>query len=124
MIKGEFINKNVPVVKVAIASGQSVQTPYFLLDTGFTGDIQVTPEIAKELRLEIVSVTKTGIASGEIINVPTALAFSTMEGVSRVVNVLIANSRFPFIGISFLKKFDYKAIVDCKHKTVVLKRVA
>ena len=67
MIKGKFINENVPVVKVTIFSDQAVQTPYFILDTGFTGDLQVTAEIAKELGLEVVSVTRTGMASGEII---------------------------------------------------------
>ena len=122
MIKGKFINENVPVVKVTIFSDQAVQTPYFILDTGFTGDLQVTAEIAKELGLEVVSVTRTGMASGEIITVPTALAISTMEGIKRVVNVLISKN-MSLVGISFLKKFDYKAIVDCKYKTVVLKRV-
>jgi predicted aspartyl protease len=80
MIKGKFINDNVPIIKVTIASDRAVQTPYFILDTGFTGDLQVTTEVANELGLKMNSVTRTCMASGEIITVPTALAFSKMEG--------------------------------------------
>jgi len=77
-----------------------------------------------------VPIVKASIASGhttqetygEIVAVPTASAFSTMEGITKSVQVLISKS-MPFMGISFLTKFDYKAIVDCKNKTVVLKRV-
>jgi predicted aspartyl protease len=123
MIKGKFINENVPIVKITLSSGKAVQTPYFILDTGFTGDIQVTTKVAEELGLEMIGVTRTGMASGEIITIPTALAFSKMEGKKRVVNVLVSKS-MSLVGISFLKKFDYKAIVDCKNKTVALKRVA
>lgn len=123
MVKGKFINDNVPIVKVTIASDRAVQTPYFILDTGFTGDIQVTDKIAKELGLEAVGATKTTIANGETVIVPLSIAYSTMEGKKKVINVLISKS-MPLIGISFLSKFDYKAIVDCKNKTVALKRVS
>ena len=123
MIKGEFIKENVPIVKASIASGYRAHETYFLLDTGFTGDLQVTPAIANELGLEITGAVNTKIANGEIVAVPTALAFSIMEGITKSVQVLISKS-MPFMGISFLKKFDYKAIVDCKNKTVALKRVS
>jgi len=98
-----------------------VQTPYFVLDTGFTGDLQVTPKIAKELGLKITGVTQARIANGDVINVPVALALASMEGVTSHVNVLISES-MPLAGISFLTHFEYRAIVDCKHRTVVLKR--
>ena len=123
MIKGEFIKGNIPIVKASIASGNVTQETYFLLDTGFTGDLQITPTIAKDLGLEITGVTNTKIANGEIVAVPTASAFSTMEGVTKSVQVLVSKS-MPFMGISFLTKFNYKAIVDCKNKTVALKRVS
>ena len=122
MIKGEFIKGNVPIIKASIASGYATQETYFLLDTGFTGDLQITPIIAKELGLEITGAVNTKIANGEIVAVPTASAFSTMEGITKSVQVLISKS-MPFMGISFLSKFNYKAIVDCKNKTVALKRV-
>ncbi|MBI2411303.1 MAG: hypothetical protein HYV32_05420 [Candidatus Kerfeldbacteria bacterium] len=121
MIHGFFV-ENVPFIEIVIGWNQSVQYALFILDTGFTGDLQVTPDIAQELNLEISGVTKTKIANGQIIEVPTALAIAEMEESQNYVQVLISNS-MPLAGISFLSKFSYTAIVDCKYKIVTLKRV-
>jgi len=56
MVLGTFY-EDIPLIKIVVAWGQSVQSPYFVLDTGFTGDLQVTPKIAKELGLHITGVT-------------------------------------------------------------------
>lgn len=124
MIKGEFAGNGykVPLVKIPVTWGQSIQTPFFIIDTGFTGYLQVTPEIAQELGLKVTSVTNVGIANGDIVAVPTALAFASMEGKTDYVEVLISKSS-PLAGISLLSKFSYKAIIDCKNKSVELKRV-
>lgn len=121
MIEGIFID-NTPFVKIVLGWGQSVQPHFTILDTGFTGDLQVTPKTAKELGLEVVGVTRTQIADGSVIEIPVALALVSMEGVANSVEVLISDS-MPLAGISLLSKFSYKAIVDCKHKTVELERV-
>ncbi|MCX6751593.1 MAG: hypothetical protein NT161_02385 [Candidatus Nomurabacteria bacterium] len=122
MVKGEFIKENVPIVKASVAWKQSAQETFFLLDTGFTGDMQVTPGIARELGLEVTGATNTRIANGEIVPIPTASALSSMEGITKNIQVFISKG-VPLMGISFLSKFDYKAIIDCKYKTVVLERV-
>lgn len=122
MVSGLFVQNNIPVVKVAVAWGQAIQTPFFILDTGFTGDLQVTPAIAKELGLQVTGVTNTRIANGQIVAVPTAQAIASMEGAVNFIQVLISES-MPLAGISFLSKFNYKAIVDCKYKTVTLEMV-
>lgn len=121
MIQGVFV-ENIPFIKIIVAWGQSVRAPIVVLDTGFTGDLQVTPKIAKELGLNIIGVTKTRIANGEVIDVPTALAVASMEGTKNYIQVLISES-IPLIGISFLSKFAYKAIVDCKYRKVALEKV-
>ncbi|MBU1046010.1 hypothetical protein KJ616_02730 [Patescibacteria group bacterium] len=121
MISGVFV-ENIPLIKVVVAWGQSVQAPFVILDTGFTGDLQVTPKIATELGLKVVGVTKTQIANGQIIQVPVALAIASMEGAANYIQVLISNS-FPLAGISFLTKFGYKALIDCKYRTVALEKV-
>ena len=121
MVNGIF-SGNVPLVKIAVAWGQSVQTPLVVLDTGFTGDLQVTPKIAKELGLQVTGVTKAQIANGQIVDVPVALAIAAMEGAINYIQVMISEST-PLIGISFLSKFGYKAMVDCKYKTVVLEKM-
>lgn len=120
MVKGVFTG-NIPWVKVAVASGQSVQAPFVILDTGFTGDLQVTPKIAQELGLQVVGVIKARIANGQVAEVPTALAFAAMEGAVHYIQVLISEG-FPLVGISFLTKFGYRAIVDCKYRSVALEK--
>lgn len=122
MISGTFVQNNIPVIKVLVAWGQAIQTPFFILDTGFTGDLQVTPQIARDLGLKVTGVTNTRIANGQIVPVPTALAIAAMEGAINYIQVLISES-MPLAGISFLTKFNYKAIVNCKYKTVILERV-
>ena len=121
MVSGVFV-ENIPFIKVVLGCGQSVQAPFVVLDTGFTGDLQVTQKIATELGLQIVGVTKTQIANGQVIEVPVALAIAAMEGAANYIQVLISES-MPLAGISFLTKFGYKAIVDCKYRTVALERM-
>ena len=122
MIKGECLDGNKPIVKAGIAWGQSVQDPYFILDTGFTGDLVVTPQIAQELGLKISGTTPAKNATGKIEDVPFATAFAVMEGVALYVSVLITDGT-PLLGIGFMKKFNYKAVVDCKNNQVFLEVV-
>ena len=121
MVSGVFV-ENIPFIKVVVGWGQSVQAPFVVLDTGFTGDLQVTQKIAKELGLQVAGVTKTQIANGQVIEVPVALAIAAMEGATNYIQVLISES-MPLAGISFLSKFGYKASVDCKYRTVALERM-
>lgn len=121
MVQGEFI-ENLPCIYVNIGWGQAVQRPVFVLDTGFTGDLQVNYDIARELNLEVVSVRPTKIADGHIVSMPTGVAIASMEGTKNYVEVFISEGT-PLLGISFLSKFNYKAIIDCKYKDVILERV-
>lgn len=122
MVKGVF-EKNVPFIQIDLAWGDAMQSPFVVLDTGFTGDVQVTPKIADELGLQTIGVIDTQLANGQIIEMPTALAVAGMEGMARYVEVLIADS-MPLAGISFLSKFSYQAVLDCKYKTVALERIS
>lgn len=121
MIKGFFI-ENIPFIPIIVAWGQSVQFPVFVLDTGFTGDLLVTPAIAKKLGLVNIAVTPVEIADGRKVNMRSALALASLEGTVNHIEVLISDGK-PLAGISLLSKFGYKAIVDCKYKTVALKKV-
>jgi len=121
MVSGALI-ENVPWVQIILGYGQAVQSPFVVLDTGFSGDIQVTPKIAKELGLQITGVTPARIANGQVVQIPTALAVAAMEGHRAVIDVLISES-MPLAGISFLTKFSYKAMVDCKNQLVALERM-
>lgn len=120
MIEGYF-SGNSPMVNIVVGFGQFTQIPEVLLDTGFTGDLQITPQLAKDLGLEMTGVEKMMVADGSIISVPTAFAFVEMEGIKKHIRVLISES-MSLVGISLLSRFQYKATVDCKYKTVGLER--
>ncbi len=125
MVKGKFerFGENIlPMVPAVIVLEQAIQTPTFVLDTGFTGDIVVNFEIAKELGLSLENVSNIENANGQTVPVRMANAYAFMEGQQLSVSVLITSGR-PLIGIGFMEKFGYKAVVDCKNKTVVLENV-
>lgn len=120
MIEGYF-DGNAPMVNLAVGFGQFTQIPAVLLDTGFTGDLQITPQLAQELGLEISVTENMKVADGRIVAVPCAFAFVELEGIKKHVRVLISEG-MSLAGISLLSRFQYKAIVDCKYKTVALER--
>lgn len=124
MVEGIFIDSDKPTVRAVIAWEQAVQNPYFILDTGFTGDLVVTNDVAKDLGLEISGVTKANLAGNKGVEVPTATALAIMEGRSLYVTVFVIPEGWPLLGISFMEKFGYKAIVDCKNKKVRLEVVS
>ena len=118
MITGIFID-NTPFIQVTLAWGLFVKNYWFVLDTGFTGDLQIPIAWSKELGLRINSIEPYTIADGSKVNVPQALVVAAMEGVTNRVQVGIAKGS-SLAGINFLAKFGYRAIVDCKYRTVIL----
>jgi predicted aspartyl protease len=120
MIEGTFVGSDKPVVKAIVAWGQAIQAPNFVLDTGFTGDLVVSKQIATDLGLSIDGVMKVSLAGSSLIEKPTASAIAVMEGQRLLVTAIIIEEGWPLLGISFMEKFGYKAIVDCKNKKVRL----
>jgi predicted aspartyl protease len=121
-IEGTFVESDKPMVPASVAWNQAVQTPHFILDTGFTGDLVVTPEIATDLGLEITGVSPARVAGSGLVNIPTATALAVMEGRQLYVTVFIVED-WPLLGISFMEKFQYRAEIDCKNKKVKLEIV-
>lgn len=79
----------------------------------------VTPEVAKDLGLNVDGVTSAKLAGNKIVNLPTATAIAVMEGQQLYVTVFISEG-WPLLGISFMQKFNYTATIDCKNKKVRL----
>ncbi len=119
MVEGKFQTNDIPVpmVPAVISWDGGVQTPFFILDTGFTGDIAVTAEMATDLGLNFDTVSPMKTATGAIELMSTATAFATMEGETLYVTAILVKGK-PLLGISFMQKFQYKAIVDCKNLKV------
>ncbi len=120
MVEG-FMNGNVPLITIAVTNNKNVLDITFTLDTGFTEDLLVTPEIASELELDIENFSELYVANGEKVTLNFANSYAIMENSRKRVQVLISNG-IPLLGIGFLTKFGYKAIIDCKERTVVLEK--
>jgi predicted aspartyl protease len=120
MVKGEFFG-NIPLVVINVTWEGVTQNIECVLDTGSTGFIQVSYDIARQLNLSITNSEPIKLASGQVIGMQTGVVVASVEGISDYVQVNIADST-PLVGIGFLTKFGYKAIVDCKHRTVVLEK--
>ena len=120
MVDGTFLNA-VPLIPITIAWRHGAQTSMAVLDTGFSGDLQITPAIAKELGIQKKSVAYATMADGKVHEVPISLAIASMENVGKTVQVLVSEG-VVLAGIGFLSKFGYKAIVDCKYRKVMLQK--
>lgn len=118
MLQGQFL-ENTPWIQITLAWGSFIKKYWFILDTGFTGDLQVPTSFAQELALAPNSVVPVTIANGATVQVPHALAIAAAESAANYVQVGISNGS-PLLGINFLTKFGYRAMVDCKNRTIVL----
>ena len=121
MVEGIFHNEVIPMIPVSLAWNRGTQTTLAILDTGFSGDLQITPTIARELGIQQKSFLFATMADGITREVPVSLAIAAMENTGATVQVIISEGAM-LAGIGLLTKFGYKAIVDCKHKKVQLQK--
>jgi predicted aspartyl protease len=124
MIRGYFHpdNENTPVIKITIAWEQTVINPHLVLDTGFTGEIKISKQIADELGLKPTAVEQVTNMNGEIIDAPLAFAYVEMEGEKQPVTILILDG-MDLAGVGLYTKFQQRVIVDCKNRIVELEKV-
>lgn len=125
MIRGRFLEnpQNVPVVELTLAWGIAIIKQFFILDTGFTGDLKISKEKAEELGLDPIGAERISFADNRSTEAPIALAYTAMEDVTnkQAVSVVIDDGA-PLVGIGLLTKFGYKATIDCKWRTVELEK--
>ncbi len=120
MIKG-VIHNNKPLISLIIGWKLGVQEAVALVDTGFTGELKISPEKALELGLEITHTEPVILGDEKAVNMGASLALVSMEGVANVVNVLVANGS-PLIGIGLLRKFGYALNVEVKYNSLTLQK--
>ena len=117
MVDGFFLTfRNLPAVRVPVAFGQLVSNQDYILDTGFSGDIKVDLQTAKELGIDMGSIVAAHIDNANGQRVPAGLAhgFAEMEGRKKPVGIIIADGPH-LVGMGFLSVFGYKAVVDGKN---------
>ena len=120
MVEGKFF-EDTPLIPITIGWDHGTKSWAAILDTGFSGDLQITPEIAQELGIAKKSIAYATMADGKVAEIPMGIAVVALEDTKRPVRVLISAGTV-LAGIGLLTKFGYKAIVDCKHKKVALQK--
>jgi predicted aspartyl protease len=80
MVDGFFLNlRDLPAVKAPLVFGETVSSPDFILDTGFSGDIKVDIQTANDLGIDLndAAIIRFGNANGKL--VPARLAHGFAE---------------------------------------------
>lgn len=121
MIQGVLRKDNRPVIPLVIGWDYGIQEVVALVDTGFSGELKVPPEMIKELGLTVTHTQPVLLANEGITHMEASLAFVSMEGVVNEVNVLICMG-LAVVGAGLLKRFGYKLTIDFKYNSVTLEK--
>ena len=121
MLTGYIIDDK-PVLPVIVGWNLNMQEFLALVDTGFTGELKVSPEAAEELGLVVTDVRTVSQADGKPTVWGSGLAYVSLEGTKRQVSVLIGPGQ-PIIGVRLLKNFGYILTMNFSAENFYLKRI-
>lgn len=81
MIHGSFLpGQNIPACSLFVSWGNAMVSPFFVVDTGFTGELKIDPLRAEELGLAPTGVARYTNASNQIVHVVLLLRMSPWRG--------------------------------------------
>ena len=120
MIKGVIYN-NRPLISLIVGWRLGVQDTVVLVDTGFTGELKISPEKALELGLQITHTERVTLADEKTVYMQASLALVSMEGVMNVVNVLVSQGT-PLVGVGLLRRFGYALNMDVKYNSLIFQK--
>jgi clan AA aspartic protease len=120
MIRGVVYN-NRPLISLIIGWKFGVQETVALVDTGFTGELKISPEKALELGLQTTHAQPVTLANENTVYMEASLALVSMEGITNVVNVLISKG-IPIIGVGLLRRFGYALTLDVRYNSLILQK--
>ncbi len=115
---GVFYN-NAPWIHVTMFWNGIVKPFWFIVDTGFTGGLQLPKSIADELGLPVIAVDKVKIANGAIIDTPVSNVVVNLNGKTIVTGVIISENGDPLLGIRFLKDMELVMTINPANNIVI-----
>ncbi|MBU1015290.1 hypothetical protein KKI17_02535 [Patescibacteria group bacterium] len=122
MIQGGFRGDGIPVVPLIVGWKSGVQEIIAMLDTGFSGELKVPPEVKKELGLVTTHIQPTLLANNQIEQSEAALAYASLEGATEEVTVLITPG-FPAIGSGLLRRLNFALAINFRKNIVTLEKL-
>ena len=118
MLHGKFVGEY-PFIQILIASGDTAQKRYFLLDNGFSGFLCINFAMAKEFNVKADNIKTIRLAHGKNTKVQSGTIRAVLENKVGDIEVLISDS-LPLVGIKFLSLFGCKLTMDCKNRNLFL----
>jgi clan AA aspartic protease len=118
MIKG-VVHNNYPIISIEVGWQFEAQKFIALIDTGFTGDLKLSPKNAATLGLKVTHTEKVELGDQQNVTMQAALAVVSMEGIQKTVKVLIAPGA-SIIGVGLMKQFESVLNIDFKHDLLTL----
>lgn len=120
MLSG-FIKDDQPIIPIVVTWKWHVQQILALVDTGFIGELKVSPETAQALGLEVTDVRKVSFGDNRTAMLQSAVTFVSMEGIKKSVTVLIGDGH-EVIGVRLLRNFGYSLLMDFEADSFILKK--
>lgn len=120
MIKG-IVHNNRPLISLVVGWKIGVQEMVALVDTGFTGELKISPEKAVELGLQTTHTEPVILADEKKVYMQASLALVSLEGIASMVNVLISKG-IPIIGVGLLRRFGYALNMDVRRNSLILQK--
>jgi len=120
MVKG-IVRKNRPLINLVVGWGIKTKEVVALVDTGFTGELKLSPKEVFDLGLEMTHMESVALANEKTVNMFAGLTSVSMEGIKNEINVLVSDG-IPTIGVGLLKRFGYNLNIDFKKDLLVLQK--
>lgn len=120
MVKG-IVRKNRPLINLVVGWRLKTKEIVALVDTGFTGELKLSPKEALDLEIMPTHLELVQLANGKDAKMFSGTAIVSMEGVENTVGTLIAEG-MPTIGVGLLKRFGYNLNIDFKNDSLVLNK--
>lgn len=119
ILNGRIDEKNQLWVEVTVCGESTEHTLDFLLDTGFSGEVQIPVSVAVPLGLKLRGVAEFELADGKAL--PKLLFEGTIRwgSAERAVTAIVSPSKTPLLGSGLLT--NYELVADFKSKTFIIK---
>lgn len=120
MVKG-IVRKNRPLINLVVGWGLKTKEIVALVDTGFTGELKLSPKEVLDLGIMPTHLGSIQLANGKDAKMFSGMAMVSMEGIENIVSTLIADG-IPIIGVGLLKRFGYNLNIDFKNDFFILQK--
>jgi predicted aspartyl protease len=110
-----------PLLPVTIGWKENLQDIILLVDTGYTGEVKLTPRQVQELGIEVTHTRDVRYGDGKPVTREYGIARVSLEGSQKTVSVLI-DEGVSVIGVQLLRDFGYKLTVDFPSDEFVLEK--